>query len=251
MSDNNPNNNDPLETEIEDIPGEINGKPPNPPGGGAADSSSSEELTPDKTGNPRKDKKQNRKSKDKMKSKNNADKGTAKKWLPRIFILLLLIVILLLVLKQCGVFDKHEPAPVIAGDLFPGGNAEDGPLSNMTREEILEQMQKEADKAYFSFKINTEIVFKDGSSEGNLGIENPSNNVYPMSVQIFLGKDGAGEMIYDSGGLMPDQHIDNAKLTKVLSTGTYEALAYLYAYDPETKVNIFKSTAELTIIIQN
>jgi len=32
-----------------------------------------------------------------------------------------------------------------------------------------------------------------------------------MSVQIFLGKDGAGEMIYDSGGLMPDQHNDNAK----------------------------------------
>jgi len=242
MSDKNSNNNDPLKTDIDDILGEINGTPSDDPGGGELEPALDEPSTPQ-------GKKQAKKAK--YNPKANDGKGKEKKWLLRIFIAVLLIAILLLVLKQCGVFDKHEPAPVIAGDLFPGGNAEDGPLSGMTKEEILEQMQKEADKAYFSFKINTEIVFKDGKSEGNVGIENPNNNVYPMSVQIFLGKDGAGEMIYDSGGLMPNQHIDNAKLTKVLSTGTYEALAYLYAYDPETKVNIFKSTAELTIIIQN
>ena len=244
MSDKTPNNDNPLETDIDSILGEISGappgKPPDDPGGGAA------EPAQEKTAKQSKDK-----PKAEDKPKDNDGKGKVKKWLLRIFIAVLLIAILLLVLKQCGVFDDNPPAPIVAGDLFPDGNAEDGPLSNMTKEEILEQMQKEADKAYFSFKINTEIVFKDGSSEGNLGIENPSNNVYPMSVQIFLGKDGAGEMIYDSGGLMPDQHIDNAKLTKVLSTGTYEALAYLYAYDPDTKVNIFKSTAELTIIIKN
>jgi len=132
---------------LDEINGAPSGKPPDTPGG-----------TPETAGV-------------------NNGKAKLKKWLPRIFILLLLIVILLLVLKQCGVFDDKTPAPIVAGDLFPEGNAEDGPLSGMTKEEILEQMQKEADKAYFSFKINTEIVFKDGSSEGNLGIENPNNNV--------------------------------------------------------------------------
>jgi len=229
MNNKNPYNNDPLKTDIDGILEEVKSKPPDTSGGGVAEPAQEKAPPPEEINT----------------------QGKTKKWLLRIIILILLIAILLLVLKQCGVFDNKPPAPVVAGDLFPGGNAEDGPLSNMSKEEILEQMQKEADKAYFSFKINTEIVFKDGKSEGNVGIENPNNNVYPMSVQIYLGKDGAGDLIYDSGGLMPNQHIDNAKLTKVLSTGTYEALAYLYAYDPDTKVNIFKSTAELTIIIKN
>lgn len=183
-------------------------------------------------------------------SEKNPQKA-AKKGLLRILILLLLIAIVLLVLKQCGVFDK-QPTPIVAGDLLPGaGDAEDGTLSNMSDDDIREQMQKAADEAYFSFKINTIWEFEDRKGEAAVGIENPNYNVYPMVVQVFLGKDGAGELIYDSGAIMPDQHIDNAKLTKVLKTGTYEALAYLNAYDPDTKENIFKSTAELSIVIKN
>jgi hypothetical protein len=140
------------------------------------------------------------------------------------------------------------PAPIVAGDLFPGqGGAEDGHLSNMTPEQIKEQMQKAADAAYFSFKINARPVFEDGKAKGNLGIENPSYNIYPMVVQIFL--DGTNELIYDSGGILPDQHIDNAALSAVLEAGSYNATAYLNAYDPDTNEFQGKQAAALVITV--
>lgn len=184
-------------------------------------------------------------------------KSMAKRRMFQTLALIILLAILLLLFQQCGIlkfpWQADNPAiPVVAGDLFPGAkDAKDGSLSNMTRTEILDQMQKVADAAYFSFKINTEIVFEDGTGMGNVGIENPNYNIYPMVVHIYLGKNGEGGLIYDSGGILPGQHIDAAKLITPMERGTYEALAFLYAYAPDTKVNIFKSTADVKIIIKN
>lgn len=154
-------------------------------------------------------------------------------------------------LHEAGVFkfpwDK-QPAPIVAGDLFPGGSAQDGHLPDMTPEEILEQMQKVADASYFSFKINARPEFETGGAKGTLGIENPNNNVYPMVVQIFL--DDTGEIIYDSGGILPNQHIYAAKLIRPLQKGTYKATAYMNAYDPETKEWLGKQAAALEIEVK-
>ena len=184
----------------------------------------------------------------------------SKKWLLWLIVALLLCTVTLLVLHQFGIikfpWEKTAPqtpvAPIIAGDLFPGvGDAESGTLAGMTKEDILEQMQRVADASYFSFKINTMVTLEDGNSLGDLGIENPNYNVYPMVVRIYLGEDGSGELIYDSGGILPNQHINNAKLGTKLSKGNYKALAQLYAYDPDTHVNIFKSSAILDIVVNN
>lgn len=180
------------------------------------------------------------------------EKKNKKKWLSRILIMLLLIIILILTLHQCRYIKLPSDAPqrIIAGDLFPGQtDAQNGNLPSMTPEEILEQMQRLADASKFSFKINARPVFEDGNSKGTLEIENPNYNTYPMVVQVFL--DDTGELIYDSGGIMPNQHIAKAKLTKVLKKGTYKATAYLNAYDPDTKVYKGKSAAELIITIKN
>ncbi|MDR1068172.1 MAG: hypothetical protein LBL36_02870 [Clostridiales Family XIII bacterium] len=175
-----------------------------------------------------------------------------RKWIIRIAIAVLMVILLLLALNRCGIitFPWEKPHTIVAGDLFPGqGDADDGHLSGMTPEQIKEQMQKAADAAYFSFKINARPEFKNGKAKGSLGIENPSYNVYPMVVQIFL--DDTGEMIYDSGGMLPNQHIDNAKLSVALKKGTYKATAYLNAYDPDTKVWQGKQAAALVITVQN
>ena len=170
---------------------------------------------------------------------------------------LLSAAILLVVIHAIGLFkfprEKDIPKnPVIIGDLFPGaGGAQNGALSNMTMEEREGQMQIAADANYFTFKISDRLVLEDGKSEGYIGIENPNYNVYPMVIQIFLGEDGEGGLIYDSGGILPNQHVDNARLLKKLPKGAYHALAYLYAYDPETHANLFKSTSPLTINIEN
>ncbi|MDR1272854.1 MAG: hypothetical protein LBK04_07705 [Clostridiales Family XIII bacterium] len=178
--------------------------------------------------------------------------GEKRKWIIRIAIMFLTLVLLLLLLHQLGVFKFpwEKPAGIIAGDLFPGqGDAEDGHLPGMTPAQIKEQMQKAADDSYFSFKINARPEFDNGKAMGNLGIENPSFNVYPMVVQIFL--DDTGEMVYDSGGILPDQYIDNAKLSVPLKAGDYKATAYLNAYDPETKAWQGKQAAALIITVHN
>ncbi len=169
--------------------------------------------------------------------------------------MLILAVVILLLLKQCtgmsSVLIKDPPAPIVAGDLFPaqGAGVSNGALGGMTSEQIMEQMQKIADASQFSFKINSAPRFKDGKSEGDFWIENPKYNVYPMVVQIFL--DDTQELVFDSGGILPNQNISFGKLLKELPKGNYQATAYLNAYDPDTKVFQGRSAAKLTLIIEN
>lgn len=168
--------------------------------------------------------------------------------LPAVLVLALAIFFL----HRAGllVFPWEGTRPIVAGDLFPGaGEAERGHLPNMTPEEILAQMQKVADAAYFSFKINARPVFENGSAAGNLSIENPSHNIYPMVVQIHL--DATDEIIYDSGGLYPNHYIENAKLSKRLKAGTYNATAHMNAYDPDTLEWQGRQAAGLVITVLN
>ena len=167
---------------------------------------------------------------------------------------ILILAAVLFALHRAGLlvfpWEGIELRPIVAGDLFPGaGDAERGHLPSMTREEILAQMQKAADAAYLSFKINARPVFENGSAAGNLSIENPSYNIYPMVVQIHL--DSTDEIIYDSGGLFPNHHIANAKLSKKLKKGTYNATAYMNAYDPDSLEWQGRQPAGLVIKVLN
>ncbi|MGI6153251.1 MAG: hypothetical protein ACOYJB_05360 [Christensenellaceae bacterium] len=139
---------------------------------------------------------------------------------------------------------------MVAGDIFPGsGTAQTGHLPEMTEDAIRAQMQKTADETMFSFKINAQPVFESGNSEGTLRIENPAHNVYPFVVEIYLKE--TGEKIYDSSGILPNHHIDTAKLNVSLEKGTHEAAAYINAYDPNTQEYQGRSAVDLSIIIKN
>ncbi|MCL2332065.1 MAG: hypothetical protein FWC54_01065 [Actinomycetia bacterium] len=176
-----------------------------------------------------------------------------RKWALKIVLAALALLLLALALHQCGYYKLpwEKRGSMVAGDLFPGKGADvdDGHLKDMTPEEIKAQMQKVADASQFSFKINARPKFENGAAKGNLGIENPRYNVYPMTVEIFL--DDTDEKIYDSGGLLPDQHINDAKLLKVLKAGTYKATAVLNAFDPDTKAWQGKAQAALIITVRN
>jgi len=172
--------------------------------------------------------------------------------LVRLALLALLIVSSVIILHEFGLIKypwEKDTAAVVAGDLFPGaGGAADGHLPDMTQDEIMEQMQRVADASMFSFKINSRPTFAHGSAPGDLRIENPSYNTYPMVVQIFLK--GSDTLIFDSGGIMPNQYIDNAKLIKPLSAGTYEATAVFNAYNPENGEWQGKAQAGMIITVQ-
>jgi hypothetical protein len=168
-------------------------------------------------------------------------------------LVLLTVCLTVVLLHQLGYLKfpwERGPRMIMAGDLFPGlGDAVDGHLATMTREQILAQMQRVVDESQFSFKINARPVFASGNAGGNLDIENPSYNMYPMVVQITL--DDSEEVIYDSGGILPNQHIANARLNRALNAGTYRATASMNAYDPVTKIWQGRALAALIITVES
>ena len=168
----------------------------------------------------------------------------------KIFIWLILAAAIAILVILLAVRPAGAPARVVSGDLLPGtGTAQEGHLPDMTDEQVRKQMQKTADESQFSFKINAQPVFEDGAGEGTLRIENPGHNTYPFAVEIYLA--GSNEKIYESGAVMPDQHIAKGKLEKVLPQGTHEAVAYINAYDPDTNEYQGRSAVNLSIVIKN
>ncbi len=130
-----------------------------------------------------------------------------------------------------------------------GGILQEGVIPGYTEEQIKEILQRKADKSTFSFEINSRPVFKDGKSEGNLRIANPPYNAYAISVEIKL--DSNGKTVFNSGKINPNHYIENAKLTKKLKAGEYDATATINAYDVKTGEFKGMSAAKLVIKIEN
>lgn len=130
-----------------------------------------------------------------------------------------------------------------------GAIIEDGVITGYTAEQIAEIMQRKADESTFSFEVNARPIFKDGKSEGNLRIYNPPYNKYVIDVEIKL--DSNNKTVFKSGKIKPNQHIENAKLSKNLKKGEYEATATINAYDSDAETLIGVSAAKLIINIEN
>lgn len=130
-----------------------------------------------------------------------------------------------------------------------GAIIEDGVITGYTAEQIAEIMQRKADESTFSFEVNARPIFKDGKSEGNLRIYNPPYNKYVIDVEIKLDSDN--KTIFKSGKIKPNQHIENAKLSKNLKKGEYEATATINAYDSDGETLIGVSAAKLIITVEN
>ena len=128
-------------------------------------------------------------------------------------------------------------------------NATTGVMPGVDIDERRKELQDLLDKSLIAFSINTSPVFLNGTTEGNLLIENPGNNAKLLQVSIQM-KD-TEEEIYASKYLKPGTYIENAKLQKVLEKGTYEAIAYFSAYDEETHEYIGRTGAQISITVQN
>lgn len=128
--------------------------------------------------------------------------------------------------------------------------AQDGQLDpNAGAEDIEKALQERAEQSMFSLRINTRPEFETGSSEGVLLIENPPTNTYLMQVTITL--DDTGETVYSTGMLKPNSNIAKDSLDVALKKGSYAATAMFTAYEPETREEVGKTAAAMTIIIKN
>lgn len=169
-------------------------------------------------------------------------KNKRKKIIVSVMIAIVLIIAsLILLLRGCN------NTQVITTEVPAIGDAIEGHLPSMSKEEIMAQMQRAADASYFSFKINAEPVFEKSNSKGNLEIENPSYNVYPMAVRIYL--DDTSQLLYDSGLILPNHYIQSAELDVQLPSGVYKCTADILAYDIDAQKYLSKSQAGITITI--
>jgi len=151
-----------------------------------------------------------------------------------LWLLLSIILAVLIVMRN----SDPDPNMFIAGAVLPEGRH---------ASEISQIMQEMADASQVTIQLNTVIDFETPTSYGNIGIINPSQNVFPIAMDFILNE--TGEVIFTSGGIMPNEFVSKARLDVELPIGVHEATAVFNAYDPDTLEHIWRSNVVLTINI--
>lgn len=128
-------------------------------------------------------------------------------------------------------------------------NAALGQLEGKTQEEIQTELDRRVEEGMLSISIASTVEFADGQSEGALKIENSPSNRYLMKVEIT--RDDTGEMVYASGIIEPNHHIQTAKLSVDLGAGEYPCTAVIHALEPDTEEPIGQAAAKMTIVVQS
>lgn len=141
-------------------------------------------------------------------------------------------------------------AGLIAWNFLSGSNSaarqgELGDLSTMSDAEIQAQIDDLVEKSMFNISIASQVNFANGTSPGELKIQNPGNNSMLMQVQIL--RDDTGDVIYESGVIEPNHHVESDVLAVDLPAGSYDCAAVFYALDPQTEARVGQATAEITI----
>ncbi len=157
-------------------------------------------------------------------------------------VLLVALIICALVAAGVLVFFGHEPAKTTRQ-----GTA--GQLEGKTAEEIQAELDRVVDEGMFNISIANVIQFADGTSAGELRIENVPGNRYLMRVVITL--DDTGEQVYETDMIEPNYHIQKDTLDVDLDAGTYAATALFGAYDMQTEQQIGQAAAKITLVVES
>ena len=165
-----------------------------------------------------------------------------KKWL-------LILLLLLLALGGIGAyfFTRQEAKPVsmISGEFLPEGKD----ANKISDADLKKMAQEKVDRSKFNMVIAPDATFESSDKAGELTIQNPAHNAYPVNVEIT--RNDNGDLIYTSGAVQPGEEIKEAKLEKKLSKGDYPATAKFSLYDDETKEKKGEVAAKITIHIKN
>lgn len=163
----------------------------------------------------------------------------------RRWLLLLLLALLLVIggvwLKQSVTDD--QPRGVISGELLP--DVKDA--HPMTDQELGDFAQDLVDKSKFNMVIRSTGTVVAATSEGELEIQNPQSNAYPINVQL---QDADGQIIYTSGAIEPGFEVTKIHVDRQLSVGEHKTTAIFSVFDPETKKLQGKTTAEVTLTVE-
>ena len=113
--------------------------------------------------------------------------------------------------------------------------------------EIQKELDRIVEEGMFNISIASSVEFADGTSEGELRIENVPNNPYLMKVEIT--RDDTGEAVYTSGMIEPNHHIQKARLDVDLDAGDYPCTAVFYAYGKDDEQLVGQAAAKMTVSV--
>ena len=152
-----------------------------------------------------------------------------------------------LLFSACGSKKAYDESQYGLHLAEPDVVSENGP-DMPDQDEILSQLNQQADAGMMSMTINADPNFLDGDNEGDLFIHCQETNKYPLVVQII--REDTDEAIYTSGTLQPGEEIKYDKLDVSLSAGDYPCVAYFYGVDPTGEISS-TGAARLTIHVQS
>jgi len=154
------------------------------------------------------------------------------------FIIMLLLLLLLLT-RCCSSCSNLSPS-----DISQGAIEWNQPRASR---DLQAEIDKAVEQGMFNVFMNTNVVFKDGQSKGNLLIQNVETNIYPMYVEIYHDD----TLPYKSDIIDPGYKIEEAKLDTALSKGTYDCTAYFYVTDSNKQEVQNKIGLNIKITVNN
>ena len=182
------------------------------------------------------------------KDKPHADekKKRTKKILIIIFMCLLMLILYLVYINNlCPDTSIENPCPSASG-LDQSGDAINGAASPKSKEEILNDLEKQ--QLVVTDKLSSNITFPAGNSgtSGDWIVENPSSNNIIQQAEVYWND----VLIAKSSPIYPNQHITGVELLVDVESGEYEAIAYLNYYDIETKEFVSKAGYAIHLTIK-
>lgn len=98
--------------------------------------------------------------------------------------------------------------------------------------------------AMLSYKI-AEVINVDSEGIGDFKIENSGKNVSLIKVKMYVD----GKIIYETGYIKPNQHINNDQLDEVPEKGVYTADVVFEGFDPNTEQSIGSTNTQISLTV--
>lgn len=159
----------------------------------------------------------------------------------KVIIIVLIAVVLIaaafLLLRGCdnpASVGKPKEMPVYLEDE---GSSIEGEAQAKTREDILEELEKQ--QLIVTDKLSSNIKFESGEigTVGDWVVENSKENNIIQQAEVYLDD----VLIAKSTPIYPNQYITGVTLLKEIKPGEYDITAYLNYYDIDTKEFISKA----------